>query len=149
MRSSPRPNWPRSGWPGLCFGLWARCFVERFDARQGAADIDSAVAALRAGARLVVFPEGTFTRAAGLRRFHSGAFLAAAAADVPLAVCALNGSRELMRDGSWLPRPGEIRFCVVAELKADDRDWSAAAKLAREARALMRGQVEEVDLEAW
>ncbi|WP_417068387.1 AMP-binding protein [Niveibacterium terrae] len=132
----------------LLRGLGA-LFVERFAARQGAADIDSVVAALRAGARLVVFPEGTFTRAAGLRRFHSGAFLAAAGADVPLVVCTLNGSREAMRDGSWLPRPGEIRFGVAAVLKADGSDWSAAARLAREARAAMRGRVEEADLEAW
>src|SRR5690606_25129897 len=40
-------------------------FVERFDARRGVEDFDRMAEAVRRGDSLLVFPEGTFTRAPG------------------------------------------------------------------------------------
>ncbi len=86
--------------------------VERWDAQQSVAGAEAVDEALRAGARVVFFPEGTFTAATGLRPFRLGAFKAAAAVGVPVVPLALAGTRQVMR-GDWkLPRPGRIRLAV-------------------------------------
>ena len=61
-------------------------------------------AAVRAGEALVVFAEGTLTRAPGLLPFHLGGFLAAATAGVPTVPMAIRGTRSALRDGEWFPR---------------------------------------------
>ncbi len=87
--------------------------VERADARQSIEAAEAIAAALRGGARVVFFPEGTFAAATGLRPFRLGAFKAAAAAGVPVVPLALAGSRQVMR-GDWkLPRPGRVRLTVA------------------------------------
>jgi 1-acyl-sn-glycerol-3-phosphate acyltransferase len=78
-------------------------FVERFDAQQGSNDMQRLVALARGGTRLLFFPEGTFTRAPGLRPFRMGAFITAVASGTPVFPIALRGSRALLRDGSWWP----------------------------------------------
>ncbi len=86
--------------------------VERRDTQQGLAGADAIDAALSDGARILFFPEGTFTAATGLRPFRLGAFRAAAAARAPVVPLALAGSRRILR-GDWkLPRPGQVRLIV-------------------------------------
>ncbi|MCM2258347.1 MAG: AMP-binding protein [Vicinamibacteria bacterium] len=86
--------------------------VERFDAAQSAQDASRVTQALVAGERVVVFPEGTFTAAAGLRPFKLGAFHAAAEAGVSVVPVALVGTRRLLRDGSFVPRRVSIEVHV-------------------------------------
>ncbi len=130
----------------LMRGLGA-LFVERHDALRGAEDVALLVDALRQGACLVLFPEGTFTRAAGLRRFHSGAFLAAAHAGVPVVCTGLRGSRALLRDGTWLPRRESLGFEQGATLQPDGNDWPAAMRLMAATRGELRRLCGEPDLE--
>lgn len=61
-------------------------------------------AALRRGESLVVFPEGGFAADPGLKPFHSGAFVAAANARVPIVVAGLRGTRAALPLGTWWPR---------------------------------------------
>jgi 1-acyl-sn-glycerol-3-phosphate acyltransferase len=67
-------------------------FVERFEASKSAEDVDEIVTALRQGRRLVIFPEGTFSREAGLKPFRMGAFVAAVRAPVPVLAGGLQGT---------------------------------------------------------
>ena len=53
-------------------------FVERYDVGASLADTEALTAAARQGRNLVFFPEGTFTRRAGLLGFYLGAFKVAA-----------------------------------------------------------------------
>ena len=57
--------------------------VNRTDLARSLEDADRASAALRGGASLLVFPEGTFVRAPGLLPFKLGAFKAASRAAAP------------------------------------------------------------------
>ncbi|MCX9158076.1 AMP-binding protein [Niveibacterium sp. 24ML] len=129
----------------LLRGLGA-LFVDRSDARRGSEDVGALVSALQQGRSLVIFPEGTFTRAAGLRSFRAGAFLAAAQANVPLLVAGLQGSRALLRDGTWLPRRAPLHFAQGALLKPDGSDWAAAMRLEAAAREAMLTLCGEPDL---
>jgi acyl carrier protein len=118
------------------YGLGTR-FVERFDAGKGAEDVDDLVTAVQSGQSLVVFPEGTFSREAGLKPFRMGAFVAAARGRVPVVVAGLRGVRQVLRDGTWLPRRGAIELEIGAALAPADTSWAEAARLREAARAEM------------
>jgi 1-acyl-sn-glycerol-3-phosphate acyltransferase len=86
--------------------------VDRWDAQQSVADAEAVDRAIRAGERVLFFPEGTFVAATGLRPFRLGAFRAAATAGVPVVPLALRGTRQVMR-GDWsLPRPSRISLRI-------------------------------------
>jgi len=121
-------------------------FVARDDLGQVTADVAAQAAVLARGERLVVFAEGTFCRESGLRPFRMGAFVAAASAGVPVTVAALAGTREVLRDETWLPRRGPIRLTVGATVRPGGDDWAAAARLRDAARAALLLEVDEPDL---
>jgi len=83
-------------------------FVAREQTRESVASAEAMTAAVREGRVLVVFAEGTFTRAPGLLPFHLGGFVAAAGAGAPTIPIAIRGTRSLLRDGQWFPRRGPI-----------------------------------------
>ena len=110
-------------------------FVERFAAQQSADDAARLAAAAARGERLAFFAEGTFTREAGLRPFHLGAFAAAVQAQVPVVPVAIRGSRTLLRDNQWFARRSHINVTVSPPLMppANPPDPFAAAVALRDA----------------
>ncbi|MBL8392744.1 MAG: AMP-binding protein [Candidatus Accumulibacter sp.] len=123
-------------------------FVERFDASKSVEDVDEIIAALARGQRVLVFPEGTFSREAGLKPFRMGAFVAAVRAGVPVLVGGLRGTRSVLRDRSWLPRRAPLAFETGALLPPDGDDWAAAVRLRDASRRAMLPLCGEHDLEA-
>lgn len=86
--------------------------VERFDLAQSAANVERLEAAVRAGASVAVFPEGTLYRTPGLLPFQMGSFVAAVDTGAPVVPVVLRGTRSLLRDGTWLPRRTPLRVIV-------------------------------------
>jgi fatty-acyl-CoA synthase len=64
------------------------------------------------GESVFVFPEGTLVPEDGVRPFQLGAFKAAVATGAPLIPVALAGVRTILRDGTWLPRMGDITITL-------------------------------------
>ena len=121
-------------------------FVERYAAAKSAEDLGETIARLAQGGSLVVFPEGTFSREAGLKPYRMGAFVAAARAGVPVAVGGLRGIRTILRDRTWRPRHGQPQFEVGVVLRAEGTDWAAAVRLRDTVRAEMLRLSGEHDL---
>jgi len=107
--------------------------VERREADRSAADAGDLVRALGQGQTLVVFAEGTFTRARGLRPFRLGGFQAAAQAGCAVVPVAISGSRRVMPEGRRLPRPGRVRIMVAAPIVPAGDDWREVLRLRDEA----------------
>ena len=154
----PAPGWRFVAKRELAGNFWSRVFlerlgcmfVERFDLQQGVADADRLAEAAQRGDRLAVFPEGTFTRAPGLRPFRMGAFVAAARTGLGLQPVALAGTRDRLRDGDWLPRRGTVRVTICPTLDpgslAGD-EWVCALALRDAARAALLAACSEPDLQ--
>jgi 1-acyl-sn-glycerol-3-phosphate acyltransferase len=121
-------------------------FVERFDLARGTEDARRLGAQAQAGVRLAFFPEGTFERMPGLRTFHMGAFVAAAAAQVPVVPVAIRGTRAVLRPDHWFPRRGPIRVTIGAPLMPAGNDWPAALALRDAARSEILQDCGEPDL---
>lgn len=125
--------------------------VERFDRVQSAGEVPKAAAALAGGESAVIFPEGTFRRAAGLRGFRLGGFLAAARAGAPVFPAALRGTRHVFRDDAPIFRRGIVELEVLPPIWPDGDDWAAGLLLRDRVRAAMVERLErhgEPDLAA-
>jgi acyl carrier protein len=121
-------------------------FVERFDAAASLADADSVTGMARQGRLFVFFPEGTFTRRAGLLGFYMGAFKVAAEAGLPVIPGALHGVRTLLRGDQWFPRRTAINVVIEAPIMPAGSDFSAMLAVRDAARAAMLKHCGEPDL---
>jgi 1-acyl-sn-glycerol-3-phosphate acyltransferase len=118
--------------------------VERRDAQRSAIDASQVTEALNRGERVLVFPEGTFTQADGVRPFRLGAFRAAADAGCAVIPLALKGTRRMLRDGQFVPRRGSVSLWVGDPLPPQGgsfRDLVALRDKAREAIGAESGEV--------
>jgi 1-acyl-sn-glycerol-3-phosphate acyltransferase len=93
--------------------------------------------AVRRGARIISFPEGTLTRMPGLLAFRLGAFHVAAAAQVAVVPVTMRGTRSILRGDQWFPRRGRISVRIGHALLPDGSDFAAAVRLRDKTRALM------------
>jgi 1-acyl-sn-glycerol-3-phosphate acyltransferase len=121
-------------------------FVERFDVGRGIEDTRELVDAARAGAALVFFAEGTFTRAPGLLPFHMGAFVTAARAAAPVVPLALGATRSILRAGRWRPHRAAVALLACEPRHAPGADWAGAVKLRDAVRAEILAHCGEPDL---
>ena len=69
-----------------------------------------------------------------MRGFHLGAFVTAAQAGLPLQPVSLQGTRSVLRDGSWQPRREPVRVQVHPALTPQASGWSEALRLRQAAR---------------
>jgi len=85
------------------------------------------------GHSLVFFPEGTFDSVVGLKRFHIGAFVAAARGGVPLVPAVILGTRRSMPNGAIVPMPGTIRVEIMPSIEGVGREPDELRDAARNA----------------
>lgn len=116
------------------------------NARHLSSNIDRIVDAVRHGEKVVMFPEGGFTPTAGLGRFHAGAFVAAARADVPIVVGALRGTRAALRPRTWMLRRMPIAVEIGSVLPAAGMDRASIMAMRDNARRQMLPMTGEPDL---
>lgn len=118
---------------------------DRSDASARVAQSDEIESALRRGESVVIYPEGTFTLQTGVRPFQLGAFKAAA--DTGRAICpiAVRGAREILRDETYLPKPGNVELTVGPLIvpHAGSGNWQEIVRLRDETRKIIgRGAAE-------
>jgi 1-acyl-sn-glycerol-3-phosphate acyltransferase len=121
-------------------------FVERFDVAGSLADAATAAQTAHAGRLLVVFPEGTFTRRAGLTDFYLGAFRIAADAGLPVVPGAIQGTRSLLRSDQWFPRWTPVGVHFDAPVQPTGTDFGAVVQLRDEVRTAVLRHCGEPDL---
>jgi 1-acyl-sn-glycerol-3-phosphate acyltransferase len=121
-------------------------FVERFDAAASLADADKMTGMAKEGRLFVFFPEGTFTRRAGLLGFYMGAFKVAAEAGLPIIPGTLRGVRTLLRGDQWFPRRTAISVVIEEPIQPAGTDFTALLSVRDKARAAMLKNCGEPDL---
>jgi acyl carrier protein len=123
-------------------------FVERFATQQAIEDARELAEGVRGGESPMLFPEGTFWRAPGLRQFHMGAFAAAAQSGRPVLPVALHGTRSVLRGGSWLPRRHPVEVFIGAPLWPQGEGWAEALRLRDAARTAILEHCGEPEVSA-
>jgi 1-acyl-sn-glycerol-3-phosphate acyltransferase len=122
-------------------------FVERYDVSGSLADTDIVIAAARQGRNIVFFPEGTFTRRAGLCEFYLGAFKVAAEAGLPVVPGILRGTRSMLRADQWFPRWSALNVKIEDAIMPFGKDFASLLRLRDAAREVVLTECGEPDLE--
>jgi len=129
-------KWEILQWPllGTIARKMGQMGFDRSDPQDRIRQAEQIEQALRNGLSAVVFPEGTFTPAPGVRPFLLGAFKAAAAAGRPVVPVAIRGAREIWRDHTLLPRPGRVTLTFLPPITPGGTDWKQVVRLRDSAR---------------
>ena len=121
-------------------------FVDRYDLAGGVADTAAATALTHQGRLLVMFPEGTFTRQAGLLEFFTGAFKIASEAGLPVYPGVLRGTRSILRSDQWFPRWGNVEIEILDPLQSRGTNFESILRLRDAVRQAVLARCGEPDL---
>jgi len=103
--------------------------VDRNDASQSVEDAKQIENTLSLGHSVLIFPEGTFSYAIGLRPFKLGAFKIAAETNTPLCPIAMVGTRWILRGEERLLKPHFIHATVGKPIVPEGKDWLEVVRL--------------------
>ncbi|MCU0241997.1 MAG: 1-acyl-sn-glycerol-3-phosphate acyltransferase [Vicinamibacteria bacterium] len=110
--------------------------VERENPFKAGRILEQAALRLKQGMSVLLFPEGTRNRGAGVRPFKRGAFSLALENGVPIIPVAIQGVRAVMSRGPWRLRGGDVRVRIFPALTSDGAA-ADAVNLAAAAREII------------
>lgn len=132
-----------ASWPlvGRTIARMGVSFVNRWSAREAALATRELLKRLQAGESFTIFAEGTFKPAPGLLPFHSGAFVIASKAQVPVVPAVIRGTRQLYGEGSVLPRWSQLEIEILPAIALTSSGTRGTAADTRQAANTLRDQV--------
>lgn len=112
--------------------------LERGRLRSAEAMLEACAGLLRAGERVLIFPEATYAERGARLPFRRGAFRLAQAEQVPLVLVSLHGTAELVPgDGPWFSPRGRVEV-EVREVRPPPHPEADLSALAAEVEARYR-----------
>ena len=121
-------------------------FIDRFELSDSLTDLQGVSAAARKRRLLVFFPEGTFTRRAGLSGFYLGAFKVAAEAKLPVVPGIIRGTRSMLRSDQWFPRWSPIGVTIERPIEPKGTELGDFVQMRDRARNVILAGCGEPDL---
>lgn len=121
-------------------------FVERYDVTGSLQDAEALTELARKGRVLVFFPEGTFTRRAGLSGFYRGAFKVAAEHGLAILPGAIRGTRSMLRADPWFPRHVPLSIEIGEPIAPSGLGFESILRLRDAVRFSMLARCGEPDL---
>lgn len=119
---------------GWAMGAAGYISIERKGTKKALQSIEGAAAKIRAGASVLVFPEGTRSPDGRIHPFKKGGFTLAVKAGVPIVPISIRGSRGVLPRGSLSVRPGKIEIIIGKLIRTDDRGLADRGALMEEVR---------------
>lgn len=86
--------------------------IDRSSSKSGLKSLYEAAERVKAGASVIVFPEGTRSVDGAIHEFKGGSFLLATRAGVPIVPITINGTRAVLIKNSWHLHPGKVEMIV-------------------------------------
>lgn len=83
---------------------------------------------LRQGRILCVFPEGTRSRDGQIKEFKKGVGIIAKELNVPIVPVAIRGTYEMLRAGSYVPRPAKVSITFGKPLHPGNKNYDDIVK---------------------
>jgi 1-acyl-sn-glycerol-3-phosphate acyltransferase len=117
------------------FGPGARAvgtvFIERENRKRAFGSYQVAAEQIRAGAPVVVYPEGTRGSTYALRPFKKGPFVLAIAAGVPIVPTLIHGTIDIMPRSGWRIRPGSVDIHLLEPIETAGLSYGDREQLMR------------------
>ena len=108
--------------------------IQRGDRQDAANAVNKMTQALRGGACVMVFPEGTRSRTGELQPFKKGTFVAAIEAKSRIFPVAVFGTAEIMPRHGYSVRPGVVRIVILESVEAGRYSYAERDSLVAEVR---------------
>lgn len=108
--------------------------VDRLDFSKSQIDAEKIADVLASGRSVIIFPEGTFSYATGIRPFKLGAFKIATATGRTISPVAIRGARKILRADSFLIKPAAVTVTIGEPLEPQGTDWDEIVRLREAAR---------------
>jgi len=126
-------------WVSILGGL----FIDRKNIRKALKTINKGVARIKAGAAMLIFPEGHRSRGQGLLPFHPGSLKLATQSEAIIIPVAITGSHDAF-EKNYRVNPGPLRivFCPpinTAEIPATDRKLALSDQIYGVIKAALEG----------
>ena len=118
--------------------------IERENRKSAFESYRVAAERIRAGASVVVFPEGTRGRVYSLRQFKKGPFVLAVAAGVPIVPTIVHGTLEVMSRDSFRVRSGTVDVHFLEPIPAEGLTYEDRNRLSRAAWDQMADAMHEL-----
>ncbi len=125
--------------PILGQAMWAggHIAIDRSHPFRARRSLAAAAERIRTGTSVVVFPEGTRSPDATVRRFKRGSFALALGAGVPVVPVSLAGVKTIVPRGLFSLQPGTVTVRVHAPVPIEGRGPDDAETLAEEVRQIV------------
>jgi 1-acyl-sn-glycerol-3-phosphate acyltransferase len=125
---------------GWALALGHQIIIDRQNRESSVRSLARAAERVRAGANVIIFPEGTRSRDASLREFKSGGFHLAMQAGVPIVPVTVSGSRRIAAKGSLRIESGRVLVRYGAPIPTEGLGIEDRADLKRQVReAIAKG----------
>lgn len=129
---------PVLGWAMAAAGYIS---IDRKGKKKAMESVERAVAKIRDGASVLVFPEGTRSPDGEIHPFKRGGFTLAVKAGVPIIPISIRGSRNVLPRSSLRLRPGRIEIIVGKRVRTDDRSLADRGSLMEEVKKAIEKNV--------
>jgi fatty-acyl-CoA synthase len=103
--------------------------INRAEFSQSVDDLNKMKIALASGHSLLIFPEATFTYASGIRSFKTGAFQLAVDTHTSICPIAIQGTRNILRDGARMLSPQKVTVIACEEIQPAAEGWDEVVRL--------------------
>lgn len=122
--------------PFFGWGLAAGGFIpiDRGDRSTARRSFAAAIARLREGTSILLFPEGSRSMTDALLPFERGGFLLAMKTGLPIVPVGVRGTRAVQHRGNWAIRPGKVEVRYGAPISCADYGIRRKAELNAEVR---------------
>jgi len=121
--------------------------VDKEDSTKGIDDMNRILSMLQQGSSVLIFPEGTFSHAAGLRPFKLSAFKMAVDLNIPICPISINGTRHVLRGDSVIMKPHEVRVTMGPLFYPEGNNWADVINLKNRVRQQILTNCGEISLD--
>ena len=97
---------------GYALNASRNIFIDRSNTTGAIESINKGFDRLPKGVSVMVFAEGTRSPDGRIHEFKKGGFIAAVQRKIPILPVTVNGSRRVMRKGSFILKPGKIQIVI-------------------------------------
>ncbi|MEW6264343.1 MAG: lysophospholipid acyltransferase family protein [Thermodesulfobacteriota bacterium] len=111
--------------------------VNRSNPRAGVRSLERAAAQIRAGASVVIFPEGTRSADGTVQEFKRGGFTLAVKSGRPVVPVSISGAHRVLKTKTLKLKPGPIKIVLSRPLPTEGLDRPGQEKLAQEVRRII------------
>lgn len=127
---------------GLAAQAAGHVYIERENRKAALEQYKDVAARIHAGARVIVFAEGTRGTTYALRPFKKGPFVLAVSASAPIVPMLVHGAAEVMPRGSFRIRSGRVDIHFLPPIATDGMTYEDRDRLAVRTRDAIAGLLE-------